>query len=335
MLDLERLNKLPFFFIIGRPRSGTTLLRTLFDANKNTSIPLESRIIIKLYFKFRWVKNWNEKKLMKFYHTIFQQPKIDNWLVDKEQLKKDFLALGKDANIQSLIKLLYLNYISFFKKEEILIIGDKNPIYSFYFYYLKHLLKLFPEAKIIHLTRDYRDHYLSMKQVKFEKLNYLSMVCYRWKYSFNMVRKLTKHRPDKYYFIRYEDLVTNPEKEMTALCCFLKISYHESMLRFYEIKDEVLAVYPDKNVTTNRKSLFSPINTANIGAWKNQLTTSEIHFADSLVGNAGIEARYERVIKKNFLKYKFLALPNIIYNLILQCVKPIYDTIFLMVEVKK
>ena len=325
----ESLDKLSLFFIIGRPRSGTTMLRTLFDANKNISIPIESRVIIHLYFKFRWVKNWDEKKLMKFYDAIFKQPKIEAWTINREQLKKDFLALGKEATFQRLIKLLYLNYISFFKKGEILILGDKNPVYSFFFYYLKNLLKLFPEAKIIHLTRDYRDHYLSMRKIKFEKLNHLSMVCYRWKYSFNMVRKLAKHRPNKYYFIRYEDLVINPEKELIALCDFLKIPYHESMLQYYEIKDQVLAAYPDRNVMKNHSSLFLPISADNIDKWKQKLSPNEVYCADSIVGKAGIDAGYERMIKKTSLKHRTLVLPIIIYNAILQLLKPIYDIIVL------
>ncbi len=37
----NKVKSLPFFFIIGRPRSGTTLLRTLFDVHPNVIIPLE------------------------------------------------------------------------------------------------------------------------------------------------------------------------------------------------------------------------------------------------------------------------------------------------------
>ncbi|NQU34666.1 MAG: sulfotransferase [Bacteroidetes bacterium] len=49
---MEQLNKIPFFFVVGRPRSGTTLLRTLFDAHPNVSFPPECQFIINLYPKY-------------------------------------------------------------------------------------------------------------------------------------------------------------------------------------------------------------------------------------------------------------------------------------------
>lgn len=310
----DYLDNIPIFFIIGRPRSGTTMLRTLLDANKYTSIPLESRVIISLHLKFCSVKKWDKIQLIKFYDAIFEQLKIDSWTIDHKQLKKDILTLGKDATFQRLIKLIYLNYTSFFEKKEILILGDKNPIYSYLISYLKILLELFPEAKIIHLTRDYRDHYLSMQKVDFETLNHLSMVCYRWKYSFNKVSGLMKNRPKQYYFIRYEDLVKNPEKEMIAICKFLNIDFHNSMLKYYEIKDKVLATYSEEDIMQYHSSLFHPINSNYVGKWKQKLTLQEIYLADSIVGKAGLDAGYERVLKKDKLAYKVKNLPNIIYS---------------------
>lgn len=47
----DKLDEIPFFFIIGRPRSGTTMLSTILDANRHTAMPIESEVIIHLYFK--------------------------------------------------------------------------------------------------------------------------------------------------------------------------------------------------------------------------------------------------------------------------------------------
>ena len=323
----EYLDEIPIFFVIGRPRSGTTMLRTLLDANKNTSIPLESKVIIFLYLKFKSVKKWDESQLIKFYNSIFDQPKIESWIINKDQLKKDILALGKDATFQCLIKLLYLNYVSFFEKEKILIIGDKNPEYSYNINYFKILLKLFPSAKVIHLTRDYRDHYLSMKKIDFEG-NHLSLVCYRWRYSYNKIVDLMKKIPKQYYFIRYEDLVNDPEKEMTSICKFLNIEFHDSMLRYYEIKDKVLATYSEEDVMKYHSSLFHPISSDYVDKWKKKLTLNEIHLADSIVGQAGIDAGYERVLKKDKFSYKITILPDIIYSQLWLFYKKFYDKIF-------
>lgn len=42
----------PFIFIVGRPRSGTTLLRTLYDAHPNVNIPPECQFVVNLYGKY-------------------------------------------------------------------------------------------------------------------------------------------------------------------------------------------------------------------------------------------------------------------------------------------
>lgn len=330
----EKLDTIPFFFIIGRPRSGTTMLSTILDANKQTAMPIESKVIIHLYFKFKNVKKWNEQNLLLFYDAIFKQPKIDTWIINKEQLKNDILTLGEHATFQRLIKLIYLNYVSFFDKEVIAVIGDKNPGYSYVISHLKILLSLFPEAKIIHLTRDYRDHYLSMCKVDFEG-NHLSLVCYRWQYSFKQVRKLMNDKPEQYYFLRYEELVQQPEKQVKAICNFLGITYHASMLEYYKIKDKVLSVYPEELVMKYHSNLFQPISAEFINKWKEKLTPKQIEMADAIVGKTADEAGYKRNYFTSKWKFFWYLLPDMAYSQLWLFYKKWYDIIFNPNESKK
>ena len=50
--DLEKIRQTPMFFIVGRPRTGSTLLRTLFDAHPNVTIPQEWPMLLALYRRF-------------------------------------------------------------------------------------------------------------------------------------------------------------------------------------------------------------------------------------------------------------------------------------------
>ena len=312
-MEISTLDNIPIFFIIGRPRSGTTMLRTILDAHPNVSIPLEGKVIVFLHFKYGKIENWNNSKLLEFYHDIFTQAKIDYWIINKKQLKEDILKLGPNATFTRLIKLLYLNYVSFFDKREIILIGDKNPGYSYNISELRVMLKLFPNAKIIHLTRDYRDHYLSMSKIDFEG-NHLSLVCYRWKYSFNQVRKIMVTNMNNYYFIRYEDLVLNPKSEVVNICNFLNIPYDEDMVHYYRIKDKVLAIHTQEEVDRYHSKLFHPISSDFIYGWKRKLSKRQIELADSVVGKTGLSAGYERVIKKKNIWYKLVVIPDIIYS---------------------
>ena len=62
------LKELPFIFIVGRPRSGTTLLMSLFDAHPNVIIPPECAMILNLFPKYRKLRNWDKKHLLSFYN---------------------------------------------------------------------------------------------------------------------------------------------------------------------------------------------------------------------------------------------------------------------------
>lgn len=303
---------LPMFFIIGRPRSGTTLLRTIFDVHPNVSIPLECRLISSLYSKYHWVKKWNKELLEKFYADVLSLPKIDIWTLDKENLRANILNADENISFANLVKYVYVNYVSFFEKDEIRLIGDKTPYYSLDTPTLKVILGQFPDVKIIHIVRDYRDNYLSMRKVDFEG-NYISLVCFRWKFSFRMVRELMKKKSSQYYYLRYEDLVTNPGKEVKKICKFLSIEYHEEMLHYYMAKDKILEVYSMEEIVKYHSSLLKPIIAENIYGWKKKLPDKKVEFADAIVGKHAEEAGYERKFRKSKAVYKLMVLPDVIY----------------------
>jgi len=54
------------FFILGRPRSGTTLLRTLLDAHPQVKVPPEYPVVLQLYKKYGRIRQWDETTLEEF-----------------------------------------------------------------------------------------------------------------------------------------------------------------------------------------------------------------------------------------------------------------------------
>ncbi len=311
--DKDKVKSLPFFFIIGRPRSGTTLLRTLFDAHPEVIIPLESPLIIDLYNKYGKVKIWDKKKLLSFYQDVQNQRKFESWTIDKDRLKDDIFACEGETSFQLLCKIVYYNYISFFDKKDIKLLGDKNPVYSLYSFYTKRLIKIFPEAKFIHITRDYRDNILSIQKVDFEA-PILPLLAYRWKYSTKQIKKVKDKHPESFYTIKYEDMVKNPGRHIEKLCNFLGIEYTSSVLEFRRKKDEILKVYSKEQVEEYHKNLFSPINTTKINLWKKQMSERDIKIADMVVGKYAELSGYSRKYKKLNILIYLLILPAIIYG---------------------
>lgn len=287
----QPLSDIPIFFIIGRPRSGTTLLRLLFEAHPNVIIPPESPFIISLYKKYGRITQWNDAVLEAFAEDLLKQRYFDKWLVSKEELLVHLQKVKGHITFHDMVKHVCLAYQSVYDKQEIRLIGDKNPFYSLY---IRRIHKLFPEAKIIHLTRDYRDNYLSLINVNFE-VPIVPLVIYRWKFAYRLARKLKEQHPGQVYSLRYEDLATDPETEFGKLCSFLNIGFDPSVMKFYEKKQEVEKVYSgSSDINVIHKSLLNPISTSRMNLWKTQMTPKQIRIAEIVAGKTGEMAGYKR-----------------------------------------
>jgi len=319
---MEQIADIPFFFVVGRPRSGTTLLRTLFDAHPNISFPPECQFIVNLYPKYGKLVEWNSKLLTEFYNDVTSQWLFDTWKIDNDKLKKRLLLFEGNHSYGTICKAVYLEYNSLFEKDAIKFIGDKNPGYAIY---TKLLLKIFPEAKFIHILRDYRDNFVSIKNVDFE-LPIPSLVVQKWKYFYRKFQKDSKSKPDSYYLLNYEKLARNPEKEYAYLCEFVGISYNESVFDFHKKKDDILKEYPTGYIKTYHTSLLQKVNTSKIGVWKKQLSKKQIRIMDQTAGRIAEESGYEREYRGTNLWYSILAFPGRAYAAMLYVATKIVDT---------
>ncbi len=308
--ELGKIKQTPFVLIIGRPRSGTTLLRTMLDAHPNIKIPLESPFIKNFYPVYGSKISWTKEELTVFYNKLVKQPQFNLWTVDNESLKRKLLNAEGKTTFGELCKIIYAENISFYDKEEIKILADKNPPYTLY---IPTLLETFPEARFIYITRDYRDNILSMLNVDFER-PWIASLAYRWKYYNKKFLKAQKKNPDRFFVIKYEDLVTNPEKHLTDICIFLNISYSPKMLNFQSKEKEILDIYPKELIEHYHKSLFEPISPKKVDQWKIKMRDSDIRKSDLIVGKYAEKMGYTRKYTKSNPFLYFTCLPGIFYG---------------------
>ncbi|MBC8320108.1 MAG: sulfotransferase [Bacteroidetes bacterium] len=306
---MEDISNIPIFFVVGRPRSGTTLLRTLFDAHPNVSFPPECQFIVNLFPKYGHITNWTEKDLLLFYNDLISQWLFDTWNMDYNKLKKSILLLAGNNSYGAICKVVYKQYTSLFEKGELLFIGDKNPGYAIY---SKLLLKIFPEAKFIHIIRDYRDNFVSVKNVDFE-LPVPSLVVQKWKYFVKKFNKDSAIKPEAFHVIKYEDLANEPKLHMQQLCNFIGIEYNAIVFDFHEKKDEILKTYPPGYINTYHSNLMHKVNTGKIGVWKKQLSPLQIKLMDATAGKIAEQTGYPRIYTMFNLWINIIAFPGRLY----------------------
>lgn len=321
-LSARQLKDIPVFFIVGRPRSGTTLLRTLFDAHPNVVVPPECQLIVNLFPKYGKIKNWSRKKLFEFHKDLQTQWPFDLWPMDRKRLYTSLMKCEGVNTYGTVCKVVYHEYHSIFKHGVLLALGDKNPGYTIY---TSRLKKIFPEAKFIHIVRDYRDNFVSIKNVDFE-LPFISVTVSKWRYFVRKYRKASEKYPGSHQEIRYEDLVAYPEEQFKALCEFVGIPFSNKPFDFYKKSEEVLNIYPNELILKYHASLLKKINTSRTGLWKKELTVAEIKVADACAGKYAALTGHDKVYPRPELIYHIRSIPGISFTAMLYLATWIIDS---------
>jgi hypothetical protein len=322
-METDDLSKIPIFFILGRPRSGTTLLTQLFNAHPNIRIAPEFPVMLFLYQRFKNVKKWDEDSIRSFvdhvfFYSKFSLRRVENLKLDKEFIISELLKYKDTGSIQLFLKSINYYAYSVFNKEETLWIGDKNPIYSIY---TNRFRKIFPEAKFICIIRDYRDNFISIKKLAEKEIAVeapvLTLQIARWRYFVRLFLDCNRLFPGKYYILRYEDLVTEQEKTVRSLCEFLGITYDPSVFDFYKKKEEVSEIYSNTVWTKFHENLLKPVNTGRMNTWQGKLTEPQVRMADQIAGKYADRLGYERQFKGFHFWLFVKSIPMRIYNDIL------------------
>ncbi|WP_339750016.1 sulfotransferase [uncultured Rubinisphaera sp.] len=137
-------------------------------------------------------------------------------------------------------------------------IVDKMPTN---FLHLGLIGLLFPKAKIIHCMRDPRDVAISCirQNLDWPFCDLEQLGSYITAYQ-NLMQHWEAAIPNAIYPLSYEILVTNPEQEIKRLIEFCDLPWQEQCLRFDETERAV--------ITPSKTQVRKPMYQSSIGAWK-------------------------------------------------------------------
>lgn len=280
----------PPIFIIGNPRSGTTLLRLLLHNHGNIVIPPECGFAVWWYDKYN---NWNEDStrdrqlLDEFLQDLSTSRKIETWQMDFAALR-DYIQEEGPTNYAELIACIYL----FFGRSTGKMFrrwGDKN---NFHVRWIERLSALFPNASYIHIVRDGRDVACSYRALSGMHLRSayaptlpidIVSIAAEWTNNVEMSRaSFSAIGWERVCEVRYEDLVTRTDVELMRICQFLDEPYDERMLR-YHWHNEHEHQEPPEFLSWKQKTLEKP-TTSEIGKYQHELTEEEIGLFEQHAG---------------------------------------------------
>lgn len=296
-------------FVIGNPRSGTTLLRLALTSHSLISIPPESSFIIYLFPKYGYVKKFTKDALTNFEKDL-RNPRIspvNRWKMTEADFQRAIDNMtGK--NYAEACQEIYKCYPKPGNDAGVAYWGDKNTAF---YKHIETLSHLYPNAKFIHIIRDVRAVFASYKslaqKIKEGKSEFYPNLpsgpletAVRWKNAVETTEKEISRLEGQNISIRYEDLVTNPELELKRICKLLSIPFEEKMLSFYKLNKK-FQLEPTEHDDWKWRTK-EPISTGRISAWKSKLTLEEVEAIEQVCGNTLRNFSYETgpALKTNF-----------------------------------
>lgn len=211
------INSKPIF-IIGLPRSGSTMIEVLLSSsNENIKSIGEANIFNGIIAKYFSTKNDNNLDLN------FVKEKISNIFKERNYNIENQCFIDKSL---------------------------EN------FFYIDIILEIFPKAKFINSFRNVEDNIFAIYNVSLNKLSWTysldSITRYIDKY-LNVISYFDKKYPSKILKINLEDLTNNPEAMSKKIYSFCDFEWSDEILNFEEKKNLLISTASNVQIRENIK----------------------------------------------------------------------------------
>jgi hypothetical protein len=234
---MKRESPNPFVFLVGCPRSGTTLLRRIIDAHPEIAVfQTEQHWVVRFLAKRHGVTA-DGTVSPAFLSTLLAYEKFARLKIDCVKIER-LLEASRQIPYSEVVSGIFDLYGATQNKN---LVGDKTPenVQA-----IAVLHDLWPRAKFVHLIRDGRDVCLSVLSWERRAARFrqrfrswerqpVTTAALWWKWQVELgCQDGRALAPGSYYEMRYESLVQNPQEECVKVCDFLGVPFDASMLEF-------------------------------------------------------------------------------------------------------
>jgi hypothetical protein len=261
-LDLATFDPI---FIVGAPRSGTTLLRAMLNRHPRIGMSDETYFFYYVHLRRKTFGDLadpdNRRRLIESFSATQRMHRLK---VDLSSLKARLMEEGTSypAFFGSIIKF-------YAESQHKVRAGEKTPHHA---WYVRELLEWYPGGRVIHLVRDPRDVCASLFNVPWGRKTATANADL-W---VNLTRAAEQGAGNpRFRRVHYEDVVSEPERVMRELSQFLGEEYDPAML----------STAP---VSTADKPWFlrshDALSKDRLGAWQGQLTRNDVRLIEAGAG---------------------------------------------------
>jgi len=267
------------FFIVGCPRSGTSLLRFMLDAHPSIAVTPET------HFGERHLSDSRSAAVGAFCASdAFLRMQID-----EDRFRRAVNEAPQTPHLrEDPWRPLRIALHEFARCRGVDIVGEKTPSHALH---LNALSSAFPRARFLLVLRDPRAVAASWLQTSWSKQTPIE-VAEKWRRHSRAMRQARDSLGDRCLEVRYEELVEDPEAVLGSICSLLGVEFDSRMLRFHDRRrdDPDARLPPDEGRDNSR--LYGPVDPTRMGAWRHELGPRDRCRIESACGRTMIEMGY-------------------------------------------
>lgn len=261
--------------LLGSERSGTNLLRAILDSHSDIASPPPAGFVDALaHLESRYFPQENSSRLDQLIEDVITMTKIHHnpWDVELDPVKIKLALTGRSSfwEVFRVVNELYA-----VSKGRAVWVSKEPGLFKFIEALSQHLTN----AKFIYLVRDGRDVAASMLRGHLHEFH-IYFAAHTWVAAQRMCLAALANPMigSKVHVVKYEELIQNPEIEVSKMMQFIGLPFQQQQLKFHENKSVV------NHSTKSRfwKNLSQPIDNKNMGHYEAQFSRRDISVFETI-----------------------------------------------------
>jgi hypothetical protein len=246
------------FFIVGCPRSGTTMVQQALNRHSRIAIPPETKFFFSFY-------GHSHKQQLRHLERLDADLQIS--------LPRPAMPIRSPDEARAFYEDMARRYVARLGKNDVDYFGEKTPEHTGH---LPMIRQVFPEAKILVLYRDGRDVASSLHKMPWASSDlYVNFMI--WLYYHQIVQHARASEWPGMYFARYEDIVADPAAAFGDILSFLELPYEPAVAAGCGNREGV----PVREYAWKGRAL-QKITTERVGVFQNELSRDQIEILERL-----------------------------------------------------
>ncbi len=272
-------------FVVGMPRSGTTLIRVMLSSHPRITISPETHYLSIWMRRLAHLDVGRSKGSGTFWHEFVQTDRFSHLDIDPDTTRTRILGYGPVTH-RTIFTGLMEEFAGKMRKPRW---GEKTPRH---YRHIDTLLEWFPNARVVYLVRDPRAVVSSMLATPWGGRDTEKSV-QEWLQCLRIMGKWEKD--ERVHVVAYEQLVSDPQQQLRRMCRFLDEEYSPAMLT--RLGAGLPVANREEWAREALEASLEPITLDSITKWRSNLSGYQVAVIEHMARREMLSLGYQPITK--------------------------------------